>query len=118
MRTNRQVALVTVFGIAVAAWAFGCSSSRDASFFSSGTTGGAGSKESGTSSGAGAAPGSNAPIPKSGGGSGGLVIGSGSGVIAIPRVASNTMTRTSKTDDTITQRLGRELHRRRRSRTA
>ena len=79
MRTNRQVALVTVFGVAVAAWAFGCSSSRDASFFSSGTTGGAGSKESGTSSGAGAAPGSNAPIPKSGGGSGGLVIGSGSG---------------------------------------
>ena len=46
------------------------------------------------------------------------ITGSGNAVSAIPRVASATMIKTSQTDDAITQRLGREFHKRRRSRTA
>ena len=39
------------------------------------------------------------------------------GAIRMPRLAKLVMIRTSATEDSISQRLGRELHSRRRSRT-
>ncbi len=75
MRTKRQVALVAIlFGVAATGWAFGCSSSRDASFFNN-AAGGSSGTGGGNGNGGVASGGSNAPTPKSSGSGGGLVIG-------------------------------------------
>jgi len=82
MRANRHMALVAIFfGIAAAGWVFGCSSSRDSSFFNAGAPAAGGASAGQGSSGATGSPagGANAPVPKGSGSTGGLVIGSGTG---------------------------------------